>query len=167
MKKMKHILGLMFLVLAAIPAFAQQDEEPDEKRKEKIETLKRAYISEKLDLTVAEAEKFWPIYNEFDKKKDEVRKAIRTTYKKLKDTTPTEKELTESIDVITSKRKEEADLDAKFLKDCLPVLGTEKVLKLATLEKEFQRQLMQKLKEKRQEKMEGGGPHKGGGKKKG
>ena len=41
--------------------------------KDKIRTLKVEFITEKLNLSSVEAEKFWPIYNVFDK-----------TYMKLK-----------------------------------------------------------------------------------
>ena len=33
-----------------------------------MKALKTAHITDQLDLTSAEAEKFWPIYNEFDAK---------------------------------------------------------------------------------------------------
>lgn len=152
MNKMKYLFGLL-LMTCALTAFAQpgMDDDMDENRREKIETLKRAYISEKLDLTVTEAEKFWPIYNEFDNKREAVRKNMRTTQKKLKAGDLAEKETIQMIDQIGQYRKEEVDLESKFLKDCMPVLGVDKVLKLAVIQKEFQKELMQKMKERRQE----------------
>ena len=41
--------------------------------KDKIRTLKIEFITEKLDLSSVEAEKFWPIYNVFDKAYMELR----------------------------------------------------------------------------------------------
>ena len=39
-----------------------------ERGKERIKAYKTAYITQELDLSSKEAEKFWPVYNEYDKK---------------------------------------------------------------------------------------------------
>ncbi len=152
---MKWILSIV-LCGTLVSALAQPEGELDEKRKDKIETLKRLYISEKLELTTEEAEKFWPIYNEFAQKRDQVKKSIHQAQKKMKAGGHTEKDAIETIDLMTQKRKEEADIDAKFLKDCLPALGVEKVMRLAQLQKEFQQELVKKMKERQAERREGG-----------
>jgi hypothetical protein len=159
MKKMIHMKWMLIVMmsLSALGVWSQQDQFPEDSRREKIDALKRSYISDKLDLTVQEAEKFWPLYNEYDKKKNEIKKTINKTQKALKAGGKTEKEVMQSLDLLTLKRKEEADLDAVFLKDCLPILGTEKVIRLAGLPKEFQRELVQKIKERRQQRMNGPG----------
>jgi len=36
--------------------------------KERMKAFKTAYITDELDLSVEEAEKFWPVYNQYDKK---------------------------------------------------------------------------------------------------
>jgi hypothetical protein len=38
----------------------------DETRAEKIEALKIAFITQKLQLTTDEAQKFWPVYNQYE-----------------------------------------------------------------------------------------------------
>lgn len=149
MKGMKYIIVLLSAFFVG-KISAQPDIESDEKRKEKIETLKRAYMSEKLELTIMEAEKFWPVYNEYNKKKDLVKKSIRISAKKMKEGNHSEKDAIATIDSMTQNRKEDVDLDSKFLKDCIPVLGVEKVMTLATLQKDFQKELIQKIKERRQ-----------------
>lgn len=159
MKKMIPMKWMLMVMmsLSALGVWSQQDQFPEDSRREKIDALKRSYISDKLELTVQEAEKFWPVYNEYDKKKFEIKKTINKTQRALKSGGKTEKEVIQSIELLTSKRKEEADLDAIFLKDCLPILGTEKVIRLAGLPKEFQRELVQKIKERRQQRMNGPG----------
>ncbi len=155
---MKKILLFALIILASVYSNilnAQiNEEDQDPKRLEKIELLKRTYISEQLNLTVAEAEKFWPVYNEFN----DQRKAIRKSMKQLEkdsNTITDEKKLSTQIDLITQKRKEEVDLQSAFLKNCLPILGVEKTRKLAKLEQDFKKKLMQELKNRREN---GGGP---------
>lgn len=159
MMKGKNWIAFLLFTAVSVAGFAQPGpDEMDEKRKDKIETLKRAYISEKLELTVAEAEKFWPVYNEFDAQKGANRKSIKQAEKKLKEGSRTEKDAIATIDLIGQKRKEEVDLDSKFFKDCLPILGVDRVMKLAGMQKEFQQELMRRMKDKREEMRQNGEP---------
>ena len=41
-------------------------QDPDDTRAEKIQSLKIAFITQKLQLTPDEAQKFWPVYNQYD-----------------------------------------------------------------------------------------------------
>ena len=56
---MKHIYTFFIVVFITSSVFSQKRGE----NKEKIKALKIAYLTEKLDLSSNEAEKFWPIYN--------------------------------------------------------------------------------------------------------
>lgn len=167
----KRSLALMLFASLAMCAFAQPDDEPmGGKGKEKIAALKRAFITEKLELNSAEAEKFWPVYNEYEKKREALKKEIRKEHIKSEAETLTDAEATAIIDFIDQKRKEEVDLDTKFLKDCLPIIGAKRTLHLAKLEREFQKAMMEKIKERRQERQEkrdGMGPRTGPANRKG
>ncbi len=61
MKKFLLILSLLFSTFLVL--HAQDDNNP---RGEKIEALKIAFITQKLDLTTDEAQKFWPVYNQYE-----------------------------------------------------------------------------------------------------
>ena len=61
-----------FMLLISVPVLfinAQDRRERDPERREKFNSMKIAYFTEELELTSAEAEKFWPVYNEYEKKK--------------------------------------------------------------------------------------------------
>lgn len=154
---MKNTICFMLFAFAlnATAVFAQPEAAPQDgqKRKEKVEALKRSYYSEKLELTTAEAEKFWPIYNGFSKKEDELRKAGKGDKKKAEVPTFTEKEAIAEIDRNAQFKKSQVDLEAQYLKDCMPVLGPNRTMQLSKLDREFQRELVQHMKERK----EGGG----------
>ena len=59
----------LLLVLVSITVFvkAQEDAIANEKKQQGIDALKVAFISRELDLTPDEAQKFWPIYNQYAK----------------------------------------------------------------------------------------------------
>jgi hypothetical protein len=63
----------LIMVFAAIASFAraqapeQQPPQVSEQKQQDIEALKVAFISKELELTPTEAEKFWPVYNQYSK----------------------------------------------------------------------------------------------------
>lgn len=65
MKKLYMIL-LLGCFTVAVKA---QDAEPDlsDKKQQDIEALKVAFVSRELELTPDEAQKFWPVYNQYSK----------------------------------------------------------------------------------------------------
>lgn len=72
----KLYLLLSFICLTAI-VHAQDAPEatPDvsEKKQQDIQALKAAFITKELDLTPDEAQKFWPVYNQYEKEMDVVK----------------------------------------------------------------------------------------------
>lgn len=64
---MKKIFTLTVLLISITGFAFAQEQQPDPKQEEKIQALEIAFISRKLDLTPDEAQKFWPIYNEYKK----------------------------------------------------------------------------------------------------
>lgn len=57
---------LAVILMMSLTAVAQ-DAQPDPKAAEKIQAMEVGYISQKLNLTTEEAQKFWPIFNEYKK----------------------------------------------------------------------------------------------------
>ncbi|HVB03757.1 MAG TPA: hypothetical protein VNE41_08550 [Chitinophagaceae bacterium] len=70
MKKWTIILAMILSVIG-LPeiGFAQQDpqagQDQGQSGLDKVRSLEVAYLSEKMNLTPAEAEKFWPVYNSY------------------------------------------------------------------------------------------------------
>ncbi len=120
---------------------------------EKMSELRKNFVKEQLALTPDEEKQFWPLYDQYEAKRNDFRQAMKTAIDKAEAAPNDEKVVIESIDAVTKIRKDEADLDAKFFKDSMPIIGAERVGKLTRLEEEFRRTLMEKLKDKR-----GGGP---------
>lgn len=65
----KYLLIVSLLAGFLLPAKAQDENKNDGGR---IEALKIAYITRKLNLSTEEAQKFWPVYNKYT---DEIRRA--------------------------------------------------------------------------------------------
>jgi len=66
--KMKTLLFILTFTIVIGTAYAQEDiNDLPEKKQQNIEALKVAFITKELDLTPEEAQKFWPVYNQYSK----------------------------------------------------------------------------------------------------
>ncbi len=80
---MKNFLLISFLFVA-YPIFAQENEAKDQdeviensKIAQSIDALKMAYITKELNLSPDEAQKFWPVYNNYSNELKKARKDFR------------------------------------------------------------------------------------------
>ena len=64
----------LLIALSFMACFAVHGQKASPETLEKIETARIALISERLELTPEQAEKFWPIYREFGNKRKEISK---------------------------------------------------------------------------------------------
>jgi type II secretory pathway component GspD/PulD (secretin) len=139
----------MFLVTFSF--YAQNDKKVDEKR-EKIKAYKVSFLTTELELTSAEAEKFWPVYNAYDDKQYELRHDKMKTYlSKLDDdklNSMSEKEAATLLCQIESTDKELYLLREKYISNLKKILSHKKILKLKKSEDDFNRKLLKQYKEK-------------------
>jgi hypothetical protein len=124
MKKYLLILILMFGSFSFV--FAQNGQHA-----EKIQELKIAFITQKLQLTSAEAEKFWPVYNSYD---NEI-KQLRASNK--------------NGDVLENEQKL-LDIRKKYKPSFEQILGAQRANEVYNAEREYRNVLIRQLKEQRQ-----------------
>jgi hypothetical protein len=142
----------LFLILACalyLPLFAQQDDAEDI-RNERIESLKIGFITEKLALTTKEAEVFWPVFNKYEAEIRAVRKKQRALTKSFQQKTNANEQ--ESDQYLTEQlllKQQEIDVLKKYIPLFKKVIPTAKVAKLLGLEQEFKLKLLQQLKERK------------------
>lgn len=161
---MKKTLILSFL-LGSFAAFAQpnlMDRDDMEQKREKIEAIKVAYLTEELDLTVEESQKFWPVYNELQNKEHELREAQRTSLKGL-DRKASEKDIEKMIYTVADTHIAIEELRKSYLDDFIEIVGAKKTAKLLKAEKEFGRKVMERMKRSERPTDRGMHPGPGGG----
>ena len=113
--------------------------------KEKLESHKIAFITEKVGLTPEEAKEFWPVYQEYDDKRSALREDIRP--EKVPDDL-SEEEAMQRINQLIKHDQQASDLRAEYTKKFLDVLPATKVLKLHRAEMEFKREMLRKVRER-------------------
>lgn len=129
--KMKKYLLISFTFFTFSLAHAQNG---NGQRIEKIQALKIAFITQRLDLTSAEAEKFWPIYNEYEHELNNLRLNNRNG------------------DVLDNEQKL-LNIKKKYSPSFEKVLGPQKLNKFFNAEKEFRNILIKRLKAQRQQRI--------------
>jgi len=143
MKKIYITILMMLFLVISIKAQGRNES------REKIKSLKIAYLTEQLNLTTNEAEKFWPIYNSFDQEQQELRIKQRSEIHKVL------KERGE-IDVMDEKEAEKLimsklaidkllfESQKEFIQKIKKIISYKKIIKLQMAEMEFGRKLMKK-----------------------
>ena len=125
--KMKKYLLILIIILGSLSVTKAQV--PGEK----IQSLKIAFITQKLQLTPDEAQKFWPIYNEYD---NEIRGIELSS-----DPNPLGKE------------EKLLDVRKKYLGEFEKILGPDKTNGLFNAERDFRGILIRRLQNRNQQRL--------------
>jgi hypothetical protein len=114
---------------------------------ERVQAQKIAFFTERLQLTTTEAEKFWPIYNDFQSRKHKIANERRTLtqYFDENSSNMTEKEISESLDKFIELQKKETELLEMYNEKFKQILPEEKVMKIYITEFQFKNWLLKQL----------------------
>lgn len=153
---MKKLLSIALSFYLLTNTLIAQPPPQDEPGNEKIEALKIGYITKRLDLTAAESQKFWPVYNQYEAEKKEIRKSTIGTIKELKeDGDFTNSEAEAAIAKHLEFKSRDLELTKKYVAEFRKILPATKVAKLVTAEEHFKKMLMKQAQQ--------GGPKQGAG----
>jgi len=143
---MKNIVSILLLFsMTGFALFAQGDRPGFEKYLEKFKAEKIAFITDKLDLTVEEAQDFWPLYNKYQNSRDELLKSKRLENHGKGFRNLSSDELEAIADARVEQELKLAELKMKFHKDVKKVLPIEKVMRLYRAESEFMNYMLNKI----------------------
>lgn len=143
----KTQLSGLAAVLLCLTVGAQPPGHGPEKRAQ-IEAMKVSFITQRLNLTREEAQRFWPVYNEYHhaletlrKERKEEMKSYRERFDELSD-----KELMEMVDKQVIYRQRDLDLMKKYHAEYKSVLPVKKIALLYRAEDEFKAKVLQEIK---------------------
>ena len=122
---------------------------------EKLNSYKIGFFTTKLNLTSAEAEKFWPVYNEYQKQKTQIQlgKVALIRNFNQNESTLSQNQLTEIGDKLVSSIVEESNLAVSFHKKLKEVLSPEKVIRFYQAENQYKAQLLNELQKRQQQRV--------------
>ncbi|MFH2141834.1 MAG: hypothetical protein ABIJ97_05395 [Bacteroidota bacterium] len=145
---MKTIILTGFIFFGFLVSYSQHGEKCMGKH-EKIKAEKVAFITNRLNLTVDEAQKFWPLYNEMEGKMQAIKDLHKCNKTDLsnKASEMTDKEMDETITAIMDNKVKIAQIEQEYFIKFKKVLPIKKVWELHAAEKDFMHDLLKKLKE--------------------
>lgn len=119
---------------------------------ERLNAYKIAFFTKRLNLTPQEAEKFWPVYNEFQAKKIHIQqeRALIARTVNVNGSTMSEKELVDLGDNWVELEVQEAKLSQEFHTRVKTILPPMKVVRLYQAENQYKLQLLNELQDRRQ-----------------
>lgn len=116
---------------------------------EEFQAKQRAYITEKAELTQQEADAFFPLFFELQKKKFELERNARKDFRKQRKEQMSEEECRQFVYNMADVKVEIAKLEREYTDKYLAVLPPSKVRRVQHAEGSFQRDLMKKMMERR------------------
>lgn len=143
---MNKLLLIAFLFLGMGTIGAQTNISKAEHR-EQIKALKIAYITQEMNMDTKLAQKFWPIYNDYESEKMKLH--IRE-HVELENTEATSEEnanemLNEYLDI----EKQEYILKKQLFTDLKEILTAQDIIKLYKVESEFNKKLLKEYRERK------------------
>ena len=131
MKKCLLFLGSLFMISAIAIAQYDLNNNKDLKGREKIKQLYIAYITQEINLSEDEAEKFWPVHNQYDIE-------LKMTYKK---------DISE-----LGKEEEILSIRKKFATKFYKIIGNERTDVFFKKNREFREKLINRLRDHQMDK---------------
>lgn len=137
----KHIYRILLIIALVLPSaisFAQPHGGGGQ-----IEAVKVEYLTRRLDLSPEEAQRFWPVYRNYQR---ELAKVIQERRKARQE----QKKSGEQVDELEFE-EDMLEVKKKYRKEFSEVLPPQKVNLLYQAEKDFREELLKQLKDRRKQ----------------
>lgn len=138
---------------AVVTTSAQEDELPiPPERLQEVKAQRSAYLTQKMGLSPEESQRFWPVYNQYDKELETLRRERREGHRALRaDADLTDAEAAGHIDRELASQQRELDLRKRYSGEFIMLIGARKTLELHRAERDFNRELLRRMRERQGE----------------
>jgi Spy/CpxP family protein refolding chaperone len=144
---MKNIILYTFLIILFVGQHTIAQNNMRAKR-EQVKAQKAAFITNKLDLDANSSQKFWPIYNEYQLKKEVISNRKREVMQKLTiDNNLSETEFEKLGDEFIELNVKESTLAQEYHFKFKDALSPSQILKLYKAENQFKQYLIKQIRE--------------------
>jgi len=147
---MKKLLLILFTILITTSAALAQQQI----NRQKIRALKTSYITDALNLTPKEAEKFWPIYNLYSNKIQNSKMDLEGGFQRRIKFAGGVENLSENeaknlIDKSIQFEQQMTDYKIKLVEELSKIISAKKIIMLKKAEKDFNRRILQEYGKRR------------------
>ena len=143
---MKKFISTAVLIIITASVFAQ----PSHKQIERIRAIKAAFLTDRLDLTPSQAEKFFPIYRKYENEQMSIRKEFFDKYRdsrednKMSDEAISRQYVEDNLDY----QEQELNIKRKYKDEFLKAISAQQLADLYKAERDFKRMLINRMREK-------------------
>ena len=137
---MKKILVILTTFLS-IQTFAQSPE-----ALKKIEAAKIALITERLQLSPEQAEKFWPVYREYGNKNKAIKKDFEVARRDFDPNSASEEENKKMLEMANTVKQRQLDLEKEYSQRILNIITSRQLNNLKKAESDFREMLLRRIK---------------------
>lgn len=116
--------------------------------KQRMMSEKIAFLTIEMGITPAEAQAFWPVYNQVDKERDQAMHEVFQSFKALEDAVSagkSEKEISKLLDTYLDALEQQGKIETQASAKYEKVLSVEKLAKLYVGEEKFRRLQVRRL----------------------
>ena len=145
---MKRLILPVLLLMMSLASWAQPGER---QMQERIKAQKVAFITERLNLSSEEAQKFWPVYNAYEAEINDMRQNdLREVRQAMRRGNLSNKEAQDLLDQFMAVEEEMHEAKKQLVKDLSGILPPQKIIQLKSAEDAFNRKLLEMLKQRRE-----------------
>jgi hypothetical protein len=146
---MKKLLLIALITHTSLGvAVAQVD--PDQ-RDERLAIYRAEVFTRVLRLTPEEAQSFWPVYNDFLDRREQIQQEFKAT---KQEDQMSDAEVEDLIRRHFEKKQRDLDLEKDLYQKLRKVLPSRKIAKIPLAERDFRESLVKKLQENRQKRLQ-------------
>ena len=143
-----RLLSLVLLLAAAPAAHAQGEAGGGGGRKgqrlAQLENAKIAFITNRVALTQDQAQKFWPLYNEFSDRRRDLNRNGRLLRREVTDGM-TDQQIRENFNQSFTLRQQELNLEKEYFDKFQKVIALRQVAQLFLAERDFTKEVIRRV----------------------
>ena len=145
---MKKLVLIFLIIFSGAQLSAQESDR--EAQRERIKALKVAFFTQELNLNDKVAEKFWPIYNKYEKERRDLHKREHIDLENVE--CISEDEASNLLNEFLSVENEEYKIKKQLFRDLKEIISAKDIIKLHKLEDEFHKKLIKEYRSKKEQK---------------
>jgi hypothetical protein len=142
-----NVIVLLVLMFFGVGLQAQQDRSQRfQKAMEEMQAERVSFLTTRLELTVDEAQKFWPVYNEYLKKREEMMWGRRERFNR--DSNPeqaSDEEMKRILNEMLDQEIKLAQLKKEYYTKIQELLPVRKVMRLQRAEQDFMNHMLNQI----------------------
>jgi hypothetical protein len=151
--KMKRVILIIAIVAISTASWAQK-QGSNANAKSKLEVARIAMITERLNLTPGQAEKFWPLYNEFAQERRMMQQQALQARKGMDMQNLTEEQSKTLMQAHQKFKQDKLNLENKYANKMNNVISARQMVALRKAEDDFRQMILNRLEMRKRQQMQ-------------